>query len=292
MNPRSQSTLLARLQPFARQLHPVETRKRLRFLARSMFYATVTRDLLDYLEANPPIARIVALQPWLFERLHRPYLRAHLNARQRLAVILAHYEYCNRLGWQALCLKIAQAPIELARIPNRHTHTYRLQLTYASRFSKEGEWAVHLLDGQRRIYTFCASLLQERGQRLLFIGCLQGPTGADGRDLVRRVTRDLYGYRPRDLMLEAARAIGEAAGVAYLGLIATRDHVYRHPRSRWRKRNTMTAWTFDYDVYAAELGGTADTAGYWRIPLRKDHKPIEAQGVALSARPQGWRILA
>ncbi|APZ43974.1 DUF535 family protein [Acidihalobacter ferrooxydans] len=272
--PQEQSTLaypnLARL---AQRVYPNEPRKRLRFVLRSWFYADVMRRWLDYLSHAPELQRALAAHPWLIDRLHRPFLKANLTRAQRLAALSDHYAICRQIGWMPLFDALADKALRLACIQGR-TREFWLDLTYTSRFGKEGEWTLHLAVENRRIYSAAFSF-QDPAHPYLFIGCIQGPSGDGARDEVREITRDLHDARPRDLMLETIRQIAIRAGMDRVGIVRTREHVYRHPRSRFKKRNTKTAWKFDYDQWAQELEATA-TDRCWIIPAQGRHRDIDS----------------
>ena len=259
----------ADLAAIARRLYPRSRAKRLRFVVRAGFYADVTGIWLDFLAADETLAALTRSQPWLIERLHRPFLRAGLRRRERLQALLDHYLICADLGWMPLLERLAAGPVSLARFRGKG-EAYRLALGYAPRFGKEGEWTLQMYHDDARLYSLAFSFQRPR-QPHLFIACLQGPTGEQARDAVRRATRDLHDMRPRDLIVDAAREIAQAAGMTHIAIVRTRDHVYRHPRSRLKKRNTRTAWQFDYDAWAAELGALAGDDG-WMLPVGAQHR--------------------
>lgn len=261
------------LKRLARHLHPNEPRKRIRFVLRAWFYADIMKPWLEYLSNQSQLEPILIAHPWLIERIHRPFLKATLTRQQRLQALIEHYQVCVKIGWIPLFYHLAQNNIEIAKWQGKK-NTYQLQIAYTSRFGKEGEWTLHLYENQTRLYTVAFSFQQPENP-YLFIGCLQGPTGAVSKNLVRQTTRDLHDWRPRDLMLETIRQIAVQAKLQHIGLVRTQDHVYRHARSRFKKRNTDTAWSFDYDLWAKEQNAVSNQ-DYWILPVQTHHRTIES----------------
>ena len=84
------------------------------------------------------------------------------------------------------------------------------------------------------------------GEPAVVVGGLQGPASAYKREIID-ATRDLYGLRPKDAALLAARAFARALGFNVLHAVCDANHVLR--------RLQGTAKFSHYDDYWLERGG-------------------------------------
>ena len=241
--------------------------RRCRFLIRTLWYGRTSSRWFAFLDANAFRRRLTRLQPEWAEKLHRPYRRCDLSAAARLDCLIAHGLAIERLGWQRLVLRLSTRPLTIARFIGKDDIERRLVLGPAGQFMKEGELCLHLCCGAQRIYSAAFSLLGA-GALALDIGCLQGPDDPAARDLVRSTTKALQGWRPRDLMLMALKALAQAVAAPTLVGVTGSRHVYRH----WRKRR---AFAFDYDSFWTEHEGRLRDDGDFELSPVCAHKPID-----------------
>lgn len=136
---------------------------------------------------------------------------------------------------------------------------------------KEGEWllCLHPLENETPLYSISLSLRLARpgDDRVLFIGGLQGPAGDNAREIVRQLTRQCYGIRPRNLLLDVTRAIAKTSGCVRLDLVSSQSHIYNHRRKRKKL-------FFDYDQFAREESGTPTDDATWALPLKNVARDI------------------
>ena len=113
---------------------------------------------------------------------------------------------------------------------------------------REGELAICLAKrpAGQRILPAVAMLRARRRRTGVVIGGLQGPASAYKRDVIE-ATRDLYGLRPKDAALLAARALAQALGFNALHAICDANHVLRRLQDKTKFSH--------YDDYWSERGG-------------------------------------
>lgn len=260
--------MLETLLHLSRRLYAEQPARRWKFLARSLLYGRSNRDWLGYLAQRPWTLRMVLRRPELAERLQRPYQCRRFDRWARLGALREHYDACEQIGWQVLCRRLARGPVVLARVQGAHEQDCHVELRYDTRFAKEGEWACNLSDGTRRCYTMVLGLRRHAQGRALYVGCVQGPDGPDGREQVRRLTKAFHGQRPRDLLLEVVRELAACAGCAHIEMVSDGQHIYRS----WRRRRRFA---FSYDRWACELGAVRNARNCWALPLRGALRALE-----------------
>lgn len=192
--------------------------------------------------AQPPHARVLS------KPLHG-YLRRGLNPAARLGALVDHYWWFRR-AFDPQCLRTlcAGKPLELARIAGRKNARFWLCLVNSTsvQTQREGECTILLAreGGSTPLSRLTFSLLAIEGRPALAIGGLQGPAHGHKREVIQ-ATRELFGLRPKDATLLAARAIAEALG-ANVHAVDDARHVHR-PLPNDPKLSS-------YDRYWAERG--------------------------------------
>jgi hypothetical protein len=246
---------------------PEEKSRRLRFYLRSALSLRLSAIWFDTLDTSASLDTCARYEPEMAEKLHRPYRRSGISVKNRLELLLDHNRIIMHLGWSDLVAKAYQNTVEIASFTDRDGKVLQLVLDRPGQFGKEGELALHLVDGDTRRYSACFSFMKSDGIRELDVGCIQGPDLQDARQSVRDLTRGLHGLRPRSLILEALRSIADTAGCARLRVVGNANHIYRS----LRKRRKIA---FDYDAFCAEASGITANTGDWLLPVRTELRPL------------------
>jgi hypothetical protein len=246
---------------------PEEKTKRLRFFLRSLLSLRSSAIWFDALDTSASLDTCARYEPDMAEKLHRPYRRSGLSVKDRLELVLDHNRIVSLLGWSDLVANSYANAVEIASFTDREGSALQLVLARPGQFGKEGELALHLVDGDTRLYSACFSFRKSDGIRELDVGCIQGPDLQDARQNIRDLTRSLHGLRPRSLILEAIRSIADSAGCARLRVVGNANHIYRS----LRKRRKIA---FDYDAFCTEAKGVTTGTGDWLLPVRAELRPL------------------
>jgi hypothetical protein len=138
---------------------------------------------------------------------------------------------------------------------------------------REGELTVNLFNGDFRAYSLAFTFGRVAGQRVLYVGCLQGRQAEGVEQLYRDLTKKLHGWRPRDVMVSLAQMIGSAAGASKVYLVSDAARVHRHKYFGAKHEALVSA---NYDEIWAEHGAVAGEGGFFelgtRIPQREYHE--------------------
>ena len=199
------------------------------YVLRSMLAPRVSARWTDFIRryyrragASGPAARVLA-------KPLRSYLHRHLGPTQRLKSLVDHYrqmdQVLSRDCVQALCRgeSIAMARL-IGRRDSRFTVSIAASVTLATQ--REGELVICIArDGdEMKLSKLSLSLATVEGQRALVVGGIQGPQAGHKRDVID-ATRELYGLRPKDAVLLAARALAAAAAAASVLAVSDANHV-------------------------------------------------------------------
>jgi uncharacterized protein VirK/YbjX len=194
--------------------------------------------------AAPPPVRVLA-------KPVRRYVHRAFWPRQRLALLLEHYRWLRALFSRDFLARLcAEAPLPVVGLSGRRGGEYELFVIAANAvyMQREGELAI-VVAGRpsgRELCRLSLCFARVDGEPAIVVVGLQGPASIFKRDVID-ATRDLYGLRPKDAALLAARALGRALGFNVLHAICDANHVLRRLQDKAKFSR--------YDDYWAERGG-------------------------------------
>lgn len=130
--------------------------------------------------------------------------------------------------------------------------------------SNEGVWAISLRDkAERRIYTLSFAFLNPNQ---VLLASLQGISDENGREIVKKITKSLFGLRPQQLLVIAAQNLFATWNVRDVLAIAQKNQV----KYRFRHKRKMSV---DYDGFWQENGAKWQE-NYWQLPNTPQRKAI------------------
>jgi len=230
----------------------------LKLHARALATPRLTRAWLELLNSNALLRRLAQAQPRLIHKIYRPWLSHRLEQEQRLQGLSRHYRFVHEHGMGELVLAAAAGPVELARLAGRPGVDYAVDLCAVLPLEREGELVFQLRRGSSLVYSVAFAFVAEGDDMHISIGCVQGPPSA-GLELGRATTRDLYGWRPRDLLLRLLRRLGHATGCRRMLLVGNANRAVA-PRSL--RNGKVKA---DYDSVWRELGALRRADGDYEL---------------------------
>jgi uncharacterized protein VirK/YbjX len=219
------------------------------FLLRSLLSPVVSTRWARFIQryhrafdAGPPASRVLA-------KPVRSYVHLKLGPSGRLDILRGHYKLFRALFSRDCVRRVcAGERLVVADFEARKGAVYRLAIAASVCVSmqREGELAIFLVKrgAETPVNRLSLALGVVDGRLAALIGGLQGPRG--GKREVIDATRELYGLRPKDATLLAARAFAAAIGADSVHAIANRHHVL--------ERLGKTAKHADYDAYWRERG--------------------------------------
>jgi uncharacterized protein VirK/YbjX len=166
-------------------------------------------------------------------------------------MLLEHYRWLRALFSREFVARIcSEEALPAVALHGRRGGEYDIFIIASNvvYMQREGELAICLAKRPAIVELCRLSLCFARvdGEPAVVVGGLQGPASAYKRGVID-ATRDLYGLRPKDAALLAARAFARALGFNVLHAICDANHVLR--------RLQDTAKFSRYDDYWLERGG-------------------------------------
>ncbi|MRW88171.1 DUF535 domain-containing protein [Pseudoduganella sp. FT26W] len=280
-----------------------QLRETLKLSLRAQLHRHATFGWLELLNSHPMFAELVKARPRLIYKIYRPYLSNTMDAAQRLDLLSSHYRHIFRHGMGPLTVQAARGAVVLASVEGKSGLPYQLQLRAIEPMEREGELVLQLVQDGDLVYSAAFSFFQSERGMVLGIGCMQGPKGERGLQLIKDATRELHGLRPKNLMVKLLSQIAFDHDCTALRLVgnanravcsATRQgKVHADYDALWQELGAVALANGDYalDSEAICAPDLAAIASKKRSEARKRHETLcelaQAMAVSLHAPRMG-----
>ncbi|MEH0714914.1 VirK/YbjX family protein [Vibrio owensii] len=262
---------------YAEIYHPIWT-YRIKFIARALFYRKSFKYLADNIEAS--LLEMLCTRTHRFlEKPFRPYIVKNSPAIDRSALVVDHYNTVSELVSPDLMKQIYTDAKGLTLMTFEiEDILYTVKLVYEARYQKEGDMSLVLHSQEDgHFYTLSFTLGHENGARSIMIGGLQGPRSNEtSNEKIKKLTRKLYGQRPKSLMVSLLDLLAQIWGVETILAVKTQSHTYA--AKRYSKGRIKT----DYDALWKELGGTEYDRNFYSLPVNAPRRDLD--GMSRSKR--------
>jgi uncharacterized protein len=235
----------------------------LKYIARSACMPARQARFLSFVAAHPQMRVYRQRDPRLLERHMHRYINVRWHRRQRLEQVHQHYRFAlTHLPHGLFDLVYGLGHARLGSLTAKDGTLLTLCMRPPILKGCEGELCLQLCDGQGDVlYSIVFTVSDETPA--VMIGCLQGPRGKDARERVRALTRNMYGMRPKQLMLSLVYAFARHYGIKTLRAISNDAHPLRR---------SGRALHSDYDAFWAEQHGQPAEGGWYVLPPTQVHK--------------------
>jgi uncharacterized protein VirK/YbjX len=235
-----------------------QLREAIKLSLRARLHRHATFGWLELLNSHPMFAELVKARPRLIYKIYRPYQSNTMDASQRLARLRSHYRHIFRHGMGPLTVQAARSAVVLATVDGKSGLPYQLQLRAIEPMEREGELVLQLLQGGDLVYSAAFSFFESERGMALGIGCMQGPKGERGLQLIKDATRELHGLRPKNLMVKLLSQMAYDHDCSELRLVGNANRAVCSA-SRQGKVHA------DYDALWQELGAVQRSDGDYAL---------------------------
>lgn len=234
----------------------------LKYVIRAALQWRLHDGWLSLLE-SPPLAGVSSIDGELVERYQHRYISLAWSRGMRFRALHDHYAFATlRFPRALLHMLYRERCVDIGTVALRSGQLLSIRLKAPIKRGREGELSISLINpvGQQVSYATVSFLDQGR---TLVIGCLQGAADQAGPDVVRELTRECHGLRPKNLLLSLIRALAGAFDVGEVLGIASTAHVFARITGKVKA---------DYDGFWLEAGGVVVEHGFYALPPRDPHR--------------------
>jgi uncharacterized protein VirK/YbjX len=222
--------------------------------------------------------------PRVLERHFHRYVHRHWDRRARLKSIQHHYRFAlTRLPGVLFKAIYIHGNATLGNLTLKDGSQLKLCLRPPILMGCEGELCIQLNDdNDHPVYRIVLSVIDDRAT--IAIGCIQGPDGQNSKDLVRDLTRNMHGMRPKQLMLSLAYAFARQLGIERILAVGNAAHPLRQVREKFQA---------DYDAFWLEQKGRNVGDGWFMLPeamSRKSESEVSSHHRSAFRRREAMRV--
>jgi len=239
-------------------------------LWRGFTHAKTHKEVLRFLLRFPPIAEFVfSDRSFSFKYLTQNYLVRGFTVRQRAACFLYHYNRLHEALPDSLLRRTFQEDIPILEIPEG-ANRFLLTLGLSRPSYKEGELSLHLRVDGNIVFVLSFTIVpgwvvNSQASEILLITRLQGVKGAYSH--ISDATKTLHDVAPDALLFAALQGVANAFGIVEIVAVsATRQSYY--------SRRAAAVFEEAYDDFFIGLGILKDAAGFFRISIPYQEKPL------------------
>ena len=233
-------------------------REHLKLTLRSKLNSSLSNQWINFWNSTPLLTNIAQAEPSVIKKIYRPYLSNCLSTYDRLDVLTSHYALITQHSLGEIILRAAKAPVQLCEFAGRSENRYQVKLVVDNTMEREGELVLQLSSAGSVLFSIAFTFFNHSHTPTVAIGCLQGGRSADNHEQIRFATRDLFGLRPKTLMVRLVQHIGHQLGYRDLLLVGNQN---RTVQQQLRKGIVFA----DYDVTWLELGAQRRADGDFKM---------------------------
>ncbi|HET7793604.1 MAG TPA: DUF535 family protein [Rhizobacter sp.] len=228
----------------------------------------VLREMLARGEHQALLAELQA-HPETLGFVEWPYIHASWSVAQRFEALSQHMQ---ALQGEMAALDMARNGSVLIADMNEVYPGLRLTVDRAFWCLREGSLVFNQFIGDDRMMTLCFSFGMEGGERVVYVGAVQGSNSEAALATYKEVAKGLQGMRSRDFLVKAFQLLMHHLGVQRILCIAEEERHHRHP---YFTTNPNEKFNLDYNEIWAEHNGEPAGGGFWQLPLQPAQRPME-----------------
>lgn len=251
---------------------------RRKFMLRSLLMPRLSHEWMRELSQWSNLDAVIARQPRLPVRLHRPYLAVNFARPLVVDAIRYHYKLLSEaMSSEEFETYLNSQYFPLAKVEGKNGEIFSFDLTMEVNLDKEGECTVLMRNGNGdTLAEMTFTILNYQNQRTLFIGGLQGGKRDLPHEAIQEATKACHGLFPKRLVMEAICRFAGRLQVEQILAVSNAVHIFRGERYQDKNKTILS----DYDNFWEAVGGECDQTGYFHIPgtiARKDIADIASK---------------
>lgn len=259
----------------AREIYPS---KSISSLYKQLIFCLKARKNRDLMEAFSSeihqlgYGHILKLEPSVFGNLVWPYIHKDWDASQRFSCIAKHYALLKNMP------KFLDVSDALSKeILNLDTYSpgTSMALDKPRWFVREGELVLNIFHDGLRVMSVAFCLGHYNKELVLYIGGIQGiHSGIPSEkslEIIKQMTKDFNGLRPRSFVIAVLRRIARRIGATKILAI---DQTHRHHWHPYFKSSPKSLSNTNYDEIWIDNEGIAGNDGFYYLNSSSPYRDL------------------
>ncbi|OCG02866.1 DUF535 family protein [Gilliamella sp. wkB112] len=193
------------------------------------------------------------------EKLFHKYLNEKISYNKKLSILNSHIDFIDqKINANAIDKLYSPAlhGVLLAEGEGKNDTKISLYLTSAL-YPREGDLRIIMRFDEKLVFSihFTITLSGE-----IYIAGVQGHTS---REILKKLTKDLFGFRPKNLMVALILDIAKFFKIENIYAVKSKAHV------------KLGKFVFDYDELWQELNGVSYDKAWFKLPCNQAPKSID-----------------
>ena len=252
-------------------------RNRLRYIALALRHR---QQLTAYLRqpAQRALARELLARPELLGCVVWPYVHARWSMMQRFEALSQHHQAMDS---DMRALAVSPTGSLLVADLSDISAGLRLVIDRAPWFLREGSLVLNQFLHDERLMSLAFSFGRQDGERVAYVGSVQGAKADSALATYREIAKDLHGMRSRDFLIKAFQLLAHHLGVKRVLCVGEQERHHRHPYFGKSKSDTLH---LNYDTMWQEHAGVRTADGFFRLgplPRVRGREEIAAKNRSL-----------
>lgn len=245
---------------------------RRKFMVRSLLMPRLNRDWMHELSQWSNLNAVMARQPRLPVRLHRPYLAVNFPRPLIVDALRYHYKLLSEaMSSEEFETYLNSQYFPLAKLEGKNGEVFSIELTMDVNLDKEGDSTILMRNANGdTLAEMTFTILSYQNQRTLFIGGLQGGKRELPHEAIQEATKACHGLFPKRLVMEAVCHFAGRLQVEQILAVSNTVHIFRGERYHDKNKAVLS----DYDSFWEAVGGKCDQNRYFHIPVTIARKDI------------------
>lgn len=241
------------------------------FFLRCLCHKKLLCQLDHFFDHYEPLPHYTKTEEYFIDVINRVFLFKNSTAAQRLTAIIQHFTILEQLFTPEAIRQMYSPEGYTLWQSDDETLPLLVRVIYLSGQRKEGFLTLHMTYEGHLLYQINFRFAYNpSGEVSIYIGTIQGTP--DGLSSSKKVTKKLFGYRPKNFIIHIMRIYAQTIGVRHLYAISdagfyTNSHLIRGNRSK----KTV------FDPFWLDLGGSLSKEEplFYDLPQEETRKSYE-----------------
>lgn len=195
----------------------------------------------------------------LSEKIFHKYLNEKISYNKKLSILNSHIDFIDQKINANAVDKLYSSTLDgvtLAEMEGKNDTKISLYLSSAF-YPREGDLRVIMRFDEKLVFSMHFTITLSGD---IYIAGVQGHTS---REVLKKLTKDFYGFRPSNLMMALILEIAKFFKVENIYAVKNKAHV------------KLGKFDFDYDKFWQEVNGVSYNKAWFKLPINQSPKSIE-----------------